>query len=394
MIKKIKSILFGAVCASMCLGMVACGGTGDNGNDPGGTGTTNPPATEPVKIEEPFDFNNEEHINWYGRTYADENGGHWFNHSASGFEVNFYGTELTAEFEATMVDSEPNRPVLGVYVDGEDDPFEAEVLQLSQEFMTVKLAENLTDGLHSVKVLKRSETMQSTNALVSLETDGDFYTPPEKPERKLEFYGDSITCGYGITADSDEFNTMAEDGTATYAAEAARILDAQYNVIAGSGMGLYKSPYQSKTIPDVFMRVDFDSVTMWNFDYIPDAVIINLGTNDNSYIDGLYSQSEKEDALAGFHAAYRKFIENLNKIYPDTEIIAVYGMMAPKNAMIHSGFEAFIEGLKQEGLPVSALELPSMNDDAADIKLYHPGYTTHKKSGEVLARYLQELLAW
>ena len=73
MIGKLKKFLLGAVCASMCLGMVACGGTEDPGNNPGGTtgGNTNPPEPEPVKIEEPFDINNEEHINWYGRTYVE-----------------------------------------------------------------------------------------------------------------------------------------------------------------------------------------------------------------------------------------------------------------------------------------------------------------------------------
>ena len=179
MIGKLKKFLLGAVCASMCLGMVACGGTEDPGNDPGGTGSANPPAQEPVKIEEPFDFNNEEHINWYGRTYVDEgNGEHWFNHSASGFEVTFKGTTLTAQFRATNYTGTWN-PVLGVYVDGESEPKNATVISLTEQKTTVALAEGLPEGLHTVKVLKRSEGQSSENSLIELTTDGDFYTPPK-----------------------------------------------------------------------------------------------------------------------------------------------------------------------------------------------------------------------
>lgn len=401
MIEKIKRFLLGAVCVSMCFGAVACGGTGPAGKDPMGGGNTNPPATEPVKIEEPFDINNEEHINWYGRTYVDEgNGEHWFNHSASGFEVTFKGTELTAQFRATNYSGTWN-PVLGVYVDGESEPKNATVISLTEQKTTIALAEGLTEGLHTVKVLKRSEGQASENSLIELTTDGDFYTPPEKPVRKLEFFGDSLTCGVGITAtqQTGEGDSMSEDGTATYAGIAARFFNAQYNVFAGGGRGLYKSPYYAddETIYDLYKHVDFGNASEWDFSsYVPDAVVINLGTNDSNYVNiNCRTEQEKSDFYDGYKARYEQFIKELHALYPDAHIVVVYNMAAGENSYLHRGFEEFIDGLAvSEGLPLTVLKFAAMQDDPGAIMLDHPGLITHQKCGDMLVEHLKEILGW
>jgi len=385
----IGCLLAGTLC------FTACGG-GGSGNE----GGNKKPSNTPVKIEAEFDFNNEEHVNWYGRTYVDEgNGEHWFNHSASGFEVNFSGTSLTAQFRATNYTGAWH-PVLAVFIDGESEPKKAEVIPLTEQKTTVKLAENLTAGIHTVKVLKRSEAQASENSLMKLETDGDFYTPPAKPKRKLEFYGDSLTCGVGITAtqQTGDGDSMSEDGTATYAGIAARFFNAQYNVIAGGGRALYKSAYHDETIYDLYKFIDFGMRNpLWNFsDYTPDAVVINLGTNDSNYVySNCKSEAEKEAFYDGYKAKYKQFVTELHALYPNAKIVAVYNMAAGENSYLHNGFEEFIEGLAtNDQLPITVLKFAAMQDDPGAIMLDHPGLITHQKCGDLLVEHLKEILGW
>ena len=416
MIGKLKKFLLGAVCASMCLGMVACGGTEDPGNNPGGTtgGNTNPPEPEPVKIEEPFDINNEEHINWYGRTYVESirsgggshggggssTEGHFFNHTASGFEVTFMGTSLSASFYATNPTSEWN-VVLTVFVDGEQEPRKGTTVSLDEARKNVDLASGLENGLHTVKVLKRSEAQNSANALLSLTTDGDFYTPPEKPERKLEFYGDSLTAGVGITATeaTGDGSSLEEDGLATYAGIAARFFNAQYNVFAGGGRALYLSQYHSRSIYDMYRQVDFDvnNQDPWDFDsYIPDAVVINLGTNDSNYVYNMCkTEAAKEAFYTEYKKVYEKFVTELHQLYPNAHIVAVYNMAAGEGSYLHKGFEEFINDLAvSKNLPLTVLKFAAMQDNPGDIRLDHPGPKTHEICGDLLVEHLKEVLGW
>ena len=53
----------------------------------------------------------------------------------------------------------------------------------------------------------------------------------------------------------------------------------------------------------------------------PDYIVINLGTNDNSYIRG------REERIKLFKNEYTKFIVNLRKLYPLAKIFVAYGVM-------------------------------------------------------------------
>ncbi len=64
--------------------------------------------------------------------------------------------------------------------------------------------------------------------------------PPQPRDRRLLFIGDSITAGYGVLCNDTAAPFAAETESAyhTYAAVAARALDADAHVIAFSGKGV------------------------------------------------------------------------------------------------------------------------------------------------------------
>lgn len=72
---------------------------------------------------------------------------------------------------------------------------------------------------------------------------------PALPERKIEFIGNSITCGYGVESInmSDPFEDETENHWLTYANIVSDSLKAQHTSISRSGIGVYRNYNGPKT---------------------------------------------------------------------------------------------------------------------------------------------------
>ena len=109
------------------------------------------------------------------------------------------------------------------------------------------------------------------------------------PKRRIEVIGDSISVGYGVDGVNPCTNTAAvEDNPKTYGALAADALSADYSVIAWSGKGLTRNIADdgSPLMPEIYTRYganDADNSYTFPAASAPDAVVINLGTNDFNY---------------------------------------------------------------------------------------------------------------
>jgi lysophospholipase L1-like esterase len=124
---------------------------------------------------------------------------------------------------------------------------------------------------------------------------------PEFPGNKIiEFIGDSITTGadnpYG---DGDAFAWLASD---VLGAEHTQISDPGITLLGMEGAYLrLKTPNYTDNNPN------------WNFSYVPDAIVINLGSNDH------YSNQSP----SVFQAHYIDFLAALRRRYPQTEIFVL-----------------------------------------------------------------------
>src|SRR4029077_4929292 len=111
--------------------------------------------------------------------------------------------------------------------------------------------------------------------------------PPSKRIRKIEFIGNSITCGTGSDLSEipcgkgkwqDQHNAYMSYGAVT-----ARTLGAQYHLSAVSGIGLMHSCCNMNIImPQVFDKISMRNDTIkWDFKmYQPNVVTVCLGQND------------------------------------------------------------------------------------------------------------------
>ncbi len=281
-------------------------------------------------------------VRYYGRnTHTD--GKVIMNNIGSGFEVTFYGTELYADLTA-WYGAWYGFTQISVMVDGDEDTAKrVVVLDKATTLTSYPLVTGLEEGVHTVKVLKRTEALSTSMTLHALHTDG-YFKPADKTEKlKLEVYGDSISAGYGNlrpNANPDGTDANTQSGLQTYATYTAWALGAEIHVQARSGIGMYTSGNidDSMQVNTGFRYTTYDQEYSWNFDnYTPDVVLINLGTND--YWNPAVFKGDD------FVAAYVGFVTELAGIYgEDTAFVLLSGLMEQEVDAFVQQVQAQLEG--------------------------------------------------
>lgn len=374
---KLKTFISVLLAAAVSVSLFGCGGSGQ------------------VKEISGESMINSPYINWFGRNYSDdEEKLTFFNYTAAGFEVKFEGTKLTAEFYGNQVGH--GDPYISIFADGEENIVPVD----SGETKEYTLAEFATGGEHVIKVLKRTEMAFTKIGVKSLKTDGKFCTPPERRTLKMEFYGDSITAGYGSVSAIGEsgFKTSTESGLDTYAFYAAEALGAEANILAYSGWTLNKggasgySDIQIGSIYNIYSRdyVRNGAYVEWDFaKYQADIVVVNIGANDNGYLGGVTDDGKSYEAKCGeFVSKYIEFVMNLRDAYPDADIILAYGMLGETNT--YSCIARVVETLKLEGdTKLHSLQLHerTLSECGADG---HPHKTAHKIAANQLVDFINK----
>ncbi len=247
-----------------------------------------------------------------------------FGWSGCSIEIVTDATDVRAVMELVSDD----QAGLAVVVDGE-----ARFLKVDKDRQLYVLASGLKPGRQRrIGLFKRTEGSKGTIRFKGFELSAgaQAFRPPD-PGRKILVIGDSITCGYGNEAKTvEEGNSVEnENGYMSYAAIAARELDADVMMLCWSGKGMYRNRQvqndTADTIPKLFDHtLPAEAGVPWDHSrFIPDVVVINLGTNDMS-TQGGKPPLDKEDYIS----AYTAFISRIRSVAPKSKIILSLGPMA------------------------------------------------------------------
>jgi len=251
------------------------------------------------------------------------------NWSGSSISLNFRGTEISAILKDADTSNYYN-----VILDGKV----ISKIQLDTIKKNYLLASGLSMGKHKIQLFKRTEWGKGQTFFYGFETlENSRILSKSKPKkRKIEFYGDSITCGYGNEDSSgkDSKTGHFENNYLTYDAITARHFDAQFSCIAQSGIGIMVSWFPT-TMPDIYdLTNPHDKNTKWDFEnYTPDIVVINLFQNDSwivnqskntEFINKFGNQKPNEDFII---KSYQNFVKSIREKYPNTSIICALGSM-------------------------------------------------------------------
>ncbi len=229
----------------------------------------------------------------------------------------------------------------GVIADGAQSSREL----LQNGVVRLVLVDEEEEKEHEILFFKRQDSCHEM-ALVSLELpdEGRLLAPPEKPELKIEVYGDSVSVGevseasdYAGKEDPQHFGEYTNSWY-SYGWMAARKLHAQIHLIAKSGIalmdgtGYYHEP-DSIGMETVWDKVHFEPQSemacgrdrmqkdLWDFSqYTPQAVIVAIGQND-SYPHDYMKEDETCKRAVLWRSRYRMFLESLREKYPEAYIV-------------------------------------------------------------------------
>ncbi len=336
-------------------------------------------------------------VKMFGRYFYNEREKlQYFYFTASGFEVKFFGTEVTFNL-VTGINGSGKEPHLVIFVDGEEDVTKGRLVVLENGENEI-VVDGLSEDNHVVKVLKRSESTDSKTSIKEISTNGHFLEVDPYKQRKIEVIAASSSAGYGnlISNGVGEKTTQNSDGLRSFATLAAKYLNSEINIFSASGWAVKKSPWHGNSnIPNKYDYVNVESSVNWSHSlYVPDVYVVNLGTNDWSYINTLSTSQLKEEAINDFINAYVDFIVKLHNLNKNASIIIIYGLMNETNI-----FDATIEvfdKVKDENpeIDIHILKLPGANNQDGMGAGSHPGLITHEKAAKILANEIALVRGW
>lgn len=348
---------------------------------------------------------NEENFKQLGRTYYN-NGKIYCALSGSGAEFTFTGTEVTVTIEGDTNSTNPasadNQARVAVYVNGERKADE----MIDEKTKTINIKISDTEQQNDVKIVKLSESPMSTYAISDITINGKDEKPAENKSRYIEFIGDSITCGYGVDDEDKDhhFSTKTEDCTKAYAYKTAEKLDADYSLVSFSGHGII-SGYSgdgkkvlTQLVPPYYTHLgytwskndEFDPLALdWDFTKRePDVIVINLGTNDDSYC------KNQEEKCEDYRSHYVEFVKTIRENNPNAKIIGTLGIMG-QNLYPYAelALRDYSEETGDTNVDWLMFDQQNMNEDgiAAD---WHPSEKTHEKASDKLVEKIKESMNW
>ena len=332
------------------------------------------------------------HMKLQGRTMRDEDQITWLVQSGSAAEFTVTGTKavLTLAGDGTALGKENHKPRYAVYL---DDQLLTDALMRTKE-LEIPLFESNQPRTASVKVIQLSEAGYGAVGVKHV-TVTSMYQEPVQPippkDLRIEFIGDSITCGYGVETKSekDSFTTGTENFTKTYAYLTARMLNADYSAVCYSGYGIVSGwTGDGRKKPDSILPKYYNLIGIlpkykkqWDFEHAEqnDVVVINLGTNDYSYLSPSFSSRSKE-----FIKGYVDFLKQVRQKNPNAYIFCTMGTMGGESVyeLIEQAVGEYSAATGDTRIKSYASPVQNQEDGyGAD---YHPSVKTQQDSAQLL----------
>ena len=322
--------------------------------------------------------------------------------TASGFEVNFKGSQLWVELEATAeapdmwvactVDGcligrfmvEPGRrwyplgrwssPVIGT-----DEPL-SRVVTLMKETQCMPFAPEATVKVHGLR------------------HDGELLPLPE-PALRIEFIGDSLTSAEGAMApkNNTEWIPMWFTAWGNYSHTVCRLLNAERRLVSQSGQGV---AWDFMYRPEGNLADDYDRIVgalkgdaaeargcrkPYDFAAWPaDVVLIRLLSND---VGGMRRADKVAEMTEPLTEKCVDFIRKVRRFNPTAHIVWV---LPGSQTMPEIGAEA-VRRCQTEGMDrLSCLTLPDYGEDELGAR-NHPNAAYNEKIGKITAEYIRKI---
>lgn len=337
---------------------------------------------------------------WFGRVDVSDPSAPKFAWSGTGFAATVTGTSIAVKLRS---DGGTDPIFFQPVIDGTPAPRFS--VASSEQVKTVSLASGLGAGDHSVVLYRETEGKGGFAYSTFLGfASGTPKDPPAYNGRLLEIIGDSISAGYGDLGSEQHpnngddpsggcrFSTETESAYVTYGAVAARALNADASIVAASGWGIYSDNggNTDNVLPKIWGNTLGGQATPpWSFTPEPQAVVINLGTNDFSANMNL--------AQAEFTSAYSAFLSAVRAKYANAVILCAIGPLLYGNGLANatSYITAVVHEANQKGdAKLKLLDLGTQDASKGTGCDWHPNAAEDQHMADLLVAELKADLGW
>ncbi|MGN0496256.1 MAG: GDSL-type esterase/lipase family protein [Lachnospiraceae bacterium] len=321
-------------------------------------------------------------LQWEGRILK-KDGICYLGYTNSSVSFRMQGSSLYMHL-VTGDNDEINQPGLRVYVDG--NPACEVVVDQKDAWYDICWLKD--EDIHEIRIVKITEAAMSYVGLKGIRIDEGEISPSGKKQdlrTKVEFIGDSITCGYGVHGEPEsEYTIREEDGECSYAAFIAKEMNWNARWISASGYGMFVeyTGNPDNNVPKLYPYVNWFLNKEKKIDpeeFEPKYVFINLGTNDSGHL-------HHEDIKTGFCKAYEDFLKLVRSYHQNAVIICILGTLCEG---VFPYVEQVVEKVKTEGMEnVYALELPYHDVKTDGMASMHPSAITHEKDAKRILDFM------
>ena len=330
--------------------------------------------------------------------------------ACSGWEVRFTGSALEVLLEA---DDQGKEPWIAVDVNGA--PLIRTPAVRGQSVLP--LFQGMTPGaVKHVRFWKDTQPMGQDGDpahrlwVRGLRWEGGEFLPLPEPACRLEFIGDSLTSAEGAAGAREETDWTGAIFSASrgWAWQTADLLGGECRIVSQSGWGLRSgwdnNPHHA--LPEFYGQVcgtapggrALGALEPYDFaSWRPDAVLVNLGTNDAGAMNNppwwdmagrRFQQTWQELDLLGEAAV--SFLKLLHEKNPGAALVWAYGMLGDP---LRACLEGAVARFRREAGAAAAwyLPLPAVSEATMGARM-HPGPLCHRQAAETAADFLRNRL--
>lgn len=185
------------------------------------------------------------------------------------------------------------------------------------------VATELPEGRHILRFVRESQVTTSGTgyfSVLSVSINATLLPAANEKEMYIEFVGDGLLTGYGVTGSGKGSSKIDEETCATLSLPylTSKYLDADYSVVAryGIGLGTKAGPL---TLPDLYdgqLGYRERETLVYTPTRTPDAVVIHVGMDDS------YSAL----SVGEFCTRAKLFVEQIRSYYgKDVPVVWIYG---------------------------------------------------------------------
>ncbi|WP_428229897.1 GDSL-type esterase/lipase family protein [Flavobacterium sp.] len=315
--------------------------------------------------------------------------------TASSVAFNFTGNECSISLQS--VDAWEHHNYVSLVLDGKYVGKLRIEKGMVQSF-PIKITSNKKE--HTLEIYKTTEA--HSGGILFAGTTAKLTSITSKKKKKIEFIGDSITCGAAsdpsdVPCDKGEYFDH-HNGYYAYGPALSRAIGVDYLMSSVSGIGMYRNwndeNKDEAIMPDVYQNLYLTkdaAKPKYDFAFQPDIISIALGTNDFSGGDGkkerLPFNSEK------YISNYINFIKMLYQHNPNAQIVITNSpMISGQNAIV---FEDCLNKVKaafasdKAHKPIVIFKFKPMTPKGCSG---HPDVADHKVLANEYAPFLKKLL--